>query len=106
MEHFWSTFSKTPGYGAHILLLEHAVVPLGKSLSVVDTLVEVCGLSSLYGILNVCRRRRRRQWRRFLKTFPITYRPEFSFNRPQIWTQHVFLNYLKLHFLNFQNFEF
>ena len=28
MEHVWSTFSKTSGYGARILLLEHAVVPL------------------------------------------------------------------------------
>ena len=28
MEHFQSTFSKTQGYGARILLLEHAVVPL------------------------------------------------------------------------------
>ena len=33
MEHVWSTFSKTPGYGARILLLEHAVVPLYLSHS-------------------------------------------------------------------------
>ena len=32
MEHVWSTFSKTPGYGARILLLEHAVVPLNKEM--------------------------------------------------------------------------
>ena len=42
---------------------------------------------------------------RSLKSFPISHRPEFLLNRPQIWTKHGFLKKLEVLFLNFRNVD-